>query len=83
MMAGINDDNSFRPISVREVSNDLPTDERAKVMTEVAENNRAIRLGYDHVNQKIKDVRQDYRRVVKKGRRSGSGHLMTDTWNLL
>ena len=33
MMAEIYDDSSFEPISVREVTDDLPTDERAKGMT--------------------------------------------------
>ena len=83
MMAGIYDDNSFPPISVREVLNNLPIDQGAKVMTQFAEDNRAISLGYDQVKQKIKDVRQDYRRAVTEGRRSGSGHLMTNNWNLL
>ena len=68
---------SFWPISVREVSDDLHTDERGKVMTRVADDNRAIRLGYGQVNQKIKDLRQNYRRAVTEEGRSGSGHLMT------
>ena len=81
MMAGIFDDNSFRPISVKVVSNDLPTNERGKVVTQVAEGNRAIRLGYDQVKQTIKGVSQDYHRAV--GRCSGSNHLMAENWNLL
>ena len=28
-------------------------------------------------------MRQDYRTTVTEGRRSGSGQLMTDNWNLL
>lgn len=46
-------------------------------MTRVANDNRAIRLGYGQVNQKIKDLRQNYRRAVTEEGRSGSGHLMT------
>ena len=61
---------------MREVSDDLHTDERGKVMTRVADDNRAIRLGYSQVNQKIKDLRQNYRRAVTEEGRSGSGHLM-------
>lgn len=46
-------------------------------MTRVANDNRDIRLGYGQVNQKIKDLRQNYRRAVTEEGRSGSGHLMT------
>ena len=68
---------------MREVSDDLHTDERGKNMTRVADDNRAIRLGYGQVNQKIKNLRQNYRRAVTEEERSGSGHLMTQNWTLL
>ena len=74
---------NFWPISVREVSDDLHTDERGKNMTRITDDNRAIRLGYGQVNQKIKNLRQNYRRAVTEEERSGSGHLMTQNWTLL
>lgn len=46
------------PISVREVLDEVPTDERSKIMTQVAKGNRAIRLVYDQVKQKIRDLWQ-------------------------
>ena len=52
------DENSFGPISVREVPDEVPTDERTKIMTQVAKDNRAIRLVYDQVKQKIRDLWQ-------------------------
>ena len=49
MMAGIYNDNSFGPISVRKMSDDVLTNERAKIVTQVAQDNRGIRLVYDRV----------------------------------
>ena len=46
------------PISVREVLDEVPTDERSKIMTQVVKGNRAIRLVYDQVKQKIRDLWQ-------------------------
>lgn len=65
MMAEIYDDSSFELISVREVTDDLPTDERAKVMTQLAEDNKAIRLGYDRLKQKTIS-QSNYRRETSR-----------------
>ena len=43
---------------MREVPDEVPTDERTKIMTQVAKDNRAIRLVYDEVKQKIRDLWQ-------------------------
>ena len=43
---------------MREVPDEVPTDERTKIMTQVAKDNRAIRLVYDQVKQKIRDLWQ-------------------------
>ena len=64
-MAEIYDDSSFELISVREVTDDLPTDERAKVMTQSAEDNKAIRLGYDRLKQKTIS-QSNYRRETSR-----------------
>ena len=42
-----------------------------------------IRIGYERVKQKVKDIRQEYRKAVTEGRRSGSGKLVADNWDLL
>jgi len=35
------------------------------------------------VKQKIKDIRQDYRKAVTDGRRSGSGKIVCENWDTL
>ena len=42
----------------------------------IADENKAIKIGHERVKQKIKDVRQDYRKTVNKGRRNGIGKLV-------
>ena len=49
----------------------------------LADENKVIKIGYERVNPKIEDVRQDYRKTVNEGRRSGIGKLVIDNWNLL
>ena len=43
MMAGIYDDNSFGPIAEREIPDDIPTEDRAKIMTLLADDKKAIK----------------------------------------
>ena len=42
-----------------------------------------IKNGYQKIKQKIKDLRQDYKNAVTVGRRSGSGKLVEDNWDIL
>ena len=47
------------------------------------EEKRLTKIRYDRVKQKIKDIRQDYRKAVTEGRRSGSGRLVCENWDTL
>ena len=49
----------------------------------IADENKAIKIGHDRIKQKIKDVRQDYRKTVNEGRRNGIGKLVINNWDLL
>ena len=42
-----------------------------------------IKKGYDRVKEKIRNVRQDFRAVVNKGTRSGSGRIVQVDYELL
>ena len=44
---------------------------------------KQIRTGYERVKQKVKDIRQEYRKAVTERRRSGSRKLVADNWDLL
>ena len=47
---------------MREVPDEVPTDERTKIMTQFAKDNWATRLVYDQVKHKIRDLRQSSHR---------------------
>ena len=59
MMAGIYDGNSFGPIAEREIPDDIPADDRAKIMTLLADDKKTIKQRYERVKQRIKDLRQE------------------------
>lgn len=44
---------------------------------------KLIKKGYERIKAKVKEVRQDYRKALTEGRRSGSGKVVCDNWELL
>ena len=42
-----------------------------------------IKLRYQRIKEKVKNVRQDYHSTVNKGTRSGSGKVVQDNYDLL
>ena len=82
-MAEKYDRNDFGPVITAETGDDLSTEELAKQKAAVAEEQKLIKIGYQRIKQKIKDLRQDYRNAVTVGRRSGSGKLVEDNWDIL
>ena len=47
------------------------------------EEKQKVKLGYQRIKEKVKNVRQDYRSAVNKGTRSGSGKVVQDNYDLL
>ena len=82
-MASLYESNDFGPVQARTINQDSSTGERAKRKITYQEDIKAIKVGYDRIKQKIKDIRQDYRKAVTEGRRSGSGQLVCDNWDVL
>ena len=79
MMAKCYITGEFGPVAISEVEGDIEPYMNPKI----ADENKVIKIGYERVNPKIEDVRQDYRKTVNEGRRSGIGKLVIDNWNLL
>ena len=44
---------------------------------------KLTKMGYQRIKAKVKEVRQQYRKAVTEGRRSGSGRIVCDNWELL
>ena len=83
LMAEKYDRNNFGPVITTEIGDDLSTEELAKRKAAVAEEQKLIKIGYQRIEQKIKDLRQDYRNALTSGRRSGGGKLVEDNWDIL
>ena len=82
-MAQLYDNGDFGPASPTEMTAGLSMEDVAKMKACIAAERKLIKTGYDRIKQKIKDVRQDYRKAVTLGRRSGSGKLVCDNWDQL
>ena len=62
------------------IDNGLFMEEMSKARAQNINDKKHIRLGYERVKQKVKDISQEYRKAVTEGRRSGSGKLVADSW---
>ena len=58
-------------------------DELAGQRLKLSEEKKLVKTGYHRVKEKVKALRQDYRKAVTEGRRSGTGKLVCDNWNRL
>ena len=76
-------ENGFGPISERTIALGLTTDEITKEKAKLANDKKAIKLGYDRVRNKAKEIRQNYRKAITEGQRSGSGKVICDNWEEL
>ena len=74
--------NYFGPVITTEIRDDLSTEEPAKRKAAVAEEQKLIKIGYQRVKQRMKDLQQDYRNAVTVDGRFGSGKLVEDKWDI-
>ena len=81
MAASYPDD--FGPETLSEQGGTMARDAITNFKVKISEEKKQIKLGYDRIKQKAKDIRQDYRKAVTEGRRSGSGKLVCENWDTL
>ena len=62
---------------------DMDSEEYKSYRKKLEEDKQKVKLGYERIKEKVKNVRQDYRSAVSKGTRSGSGKLVQDNYDLL
>ena len=74
---------AFGPVEEPPIDDGLSTEEISKARAQNINDKKQITIGYERVKQKVKDIRQDDRKAVTKGRRSGSRKLVGDNWDLL
>ena len=78
--------NDFGPESCHDPGKelkDMDSEEYESYRKRLEEEKQKIKLGYQRIKEKVKNVRQDYRSAVNKGIRSGSGRVVQDNYDLL
>ena len=73
----------FGPIEVQRIKEDVAPEDLASLKAKADEEKKSVKKGYERTKQKIRDIRQDYRKAVTEGRRSGSGKVVCDNWDTL
>lgn len=74
----------FGVVSVGEMEDGLDSGERGVCeKLRIQEEKKGIKLGYERVKTKTKEIRQSYRKAVSEGRQSGSGRIVCDNWEKL
>ncbi|XP_066928364.1 DNA ligase 1-like [Clytia hemisphaerica] len=73
----------FGPFEREVLPKDLTPEQMKDAKARIDKEKKEIKLGYDRSKQKVRDVRQDYRKAITEGRRSGSGRLIEVNWETL
>lgn len=79
-MAEKYDCENFGPVGLSTLTGNMDVTE---FKTHIMKEKKEIKSGYDRIKEKIKSIRQMYRKAVTEGRRSGSGKLVCDYWEVL
>ena len=83
MMAERFENSGFGPVPEPDNADELSSNEFAHQKSKVLQEKKDIKTGYLSIKTKVKEVRQDYRKALNEVRRSGSGKLVCDNWDLL
>ena len=73
----------FGPVNITPMLDNLNEEELVCFKARMSREKTDIKTGYERIKQKTKDLRQDYRKAVNEGTRSGSGRLVIDNWDTL
>lgn len=73
----------FGPVKITPMSDNLSEEELVSYKANATQEKAKIKIGYERIKQKTKDLRQDYRKAVNEGTRSGSGKLVIENWDTL
>ena len=83
MMAKRYETGEFGPIKERNLPKGLISSELAKEKVKIQQDRKTIRAGYDRIRNMAKKIRQNYRKAVTEGTRSGSGKVICENWEEL
>ena len=73
----------FGPITMSNMAENLIQENREDAVSEIEEQKKHIKKGYSRVMEKIKEIRQSFSHAVTQGRRSGSGKIVMEHYDIL
>ena len=79
-MAALYDEENFGPQKLAEMGDQADPNKYKAVITDQRKN---MKIGYERVKQKARDIRQEYRIAVTQGTRSGSSRVLCENWEQL
>ena len=79
-MAALSDEEKFRPQKLAEMGDEADPN---KYKTQITDQRKNMKTGYERVKQKARDIRQEYRIALTQGIRSGSSRVACENWKQL
>eukprot|EP00112_Aurelia_sp_Birch-Aquarium-sp1_P020835 Seg546.4 transcript_id=Seg546.4/GoldUCD/mRNA.D3Y31 product="hypothetical protein" protein_id=Seg546.4/GoldUCD/D3Y31 len=83
LMASMYPPENFGPEEITRIPEGLDDREKVKLERFIAEEKRLIKVGHGRVKGRVKSVRQNFKKAVIEGTRSGSGKLLIRNWDRL
>ena len=79
-MAALYDEENFGPHKLAEMGDEADPNKYKALITDQRKN---MKIGYERVKQKARNIRQEYRIAVTQGTRSGSSRVVCENWEQL
>ena len=79
-MAALYDEENVGPQKLAEMGNEADPNKYKALITDQRKN---MKIGYERVKQKARDIRQEYSIAVTQGTRSGSSRVVCENWEQL
>ena len=83
LMARLYPSEDFGMEEIDELPTDADDQEKVRLQKIIAEQKKQIKTGYGRIKSRIKIIRQNFKRAVVAGTRSGSGKIIIQNWDEL
>ena len=83
MMARMFPGEEFGPEATTIIPSEISESERALLQRDIVIENKEIKVGYNRIKYRVKQLRQNFKKAVVDGTRSGSGRLIIENWDHL
>ena len=83
LMARLYPSEDFGMEEIDELPTDADDQEKLRLQKIIAEQTKQIKTGYGRIKSRIKIIRQNFKRAVVAGTRSGSGKIIIQNWDEL